>query len=160
TDARLLPQHLADLRKSGLSDEQIRWCGFHSLQAPARIQKALNWKRYNGQLGDCLAFPFLDAEGKLTEYVRLKPDRPRKDKEGKAQGERELIDDLAPIAWQGRLVPLCFDSDAATNPNVRRAEWDLAETLRRHGAIVRIVRLPAGDPGPDGTPAKVGLDDF
>ena len=80
--------------------------------------------------------------------------------EGKAQGERDLIDDLAAIPWQGRPVFLCFDSDAATNPNVRRAEWHLAEALVRHGAVVKIVRLPHGEPGPDGTPIKVGLDDF
>jgi len=228
---RLTPRHLADLRKSGLSDEQIALCGLHSLQAPASIQKALGWKRYNGQLGDCLAIPFRDVEGKLNGYCRLKPDRPRKNKEdgkrikyespkgssnrpylppgtlpmladpsapllitegekksakadqegfgcvglvgvfgwqkkrakgkdGKPQGERELIDGLARIPWKGRPVFLCFDSDSATNPNVRLAEWHLAETLARHGAIVRVVRLPAGDPGPDGTPAKIGLDDF
>jgi P4 family phage/plasmid primase-like protien len=57
-------------------------------------------------------------------------------------------------------VFLCFDSDAATNPNVRRAEWHLAEVLARHGATVKVVRLPAGDPGPDGAPAKVGMDDL
>jgi putative DNA primase/helicase len=83
-----------------------------------------------------------------------------KNKDGKPQGERELIDGLARIPWQGRPVFLCFDSDAATNPNVRRAEWHLAETLARQGAAAKVVRLPAGDPGPDGTPAKIGLDDF
>lgn len=83
-----------------------------------------------------------------------------KDQDGKPQGERQLIDALASIPWQGRPVYICFDSDAATNPGVRRAEVHLAEVLARHGAIVKVVRLPAGDPGPDGTPAKVGLDDF
>jgi P4 family phage/plasmid primase-like protien len=226
-DGLLLPRHLADVRKSGLTDETISRCGYRSLQAPATIQKNLRWKRYNGELGDCLAIPFVDAEGKPTGYVRLKPDRPRqkegkpvkyespmglpnlpyfpprtlaalkdpsqpliitegekkaakadqerfpciglvgvwgwqkkraKGKDGKPTGERELIDSLASIAWQGRLVYVCFDSEM--NPHVRGAEWHLAETLIRHGATVRIVRLPAGDPGPDGTPAKVGLDDF
>ena len=82
------------------------------------------------------------------------------DAEGKPVGERELIDDLAPIVWQGRPVLLCFDSDAATNPHVRRAEWALAEVLARKGAVVKIVRLPQGETGSDGKPAKVGLDDF
>ena len=228
---RLTPRHLADLRASGLSDQQIARCGFRSLQAPASIQAALQWKRYNGELGDCLCIPFINAEGKATGYVRLKPDRPRKGREdakpikyespkgssnrayfppgtvaalhdpsaalvitegekkaakadqggfaciglvgvcgwqkkrakgkdGKPQGERELIDDLAPIVWQGRPVFLCYDSDAATNPNVRNAEWHLAEALARKGAIVKVVRLPQGDPKPDGTAAKIGLDDF
>jgi putative DNA primase/helicase len=236
----LTPRHLADLHASGLSDEQIIRCGFRSLQAPASVQQALRWKRYRGELGNCLAFPYVDTEGKPIDYVRLKPDRPRckakkdgkadedgdgkpikyespirssnrayfppgtlaalkdpsaplvgtegekkaakadqegfpciglvgvwgwikkrkRDKDGNAEGERELIDDLASIPWQGRPVFLCFDSDAATNPNVCRAEFHLAETLARKGAIVKIVRLPQGEPGPDGTPAKVGLDDF
>jgi hypothetical protein len=227
----LLPRHHSDLRRSGLCDEQIRRCGFHSLQSLASVQKALRWARYNGDLGDCLAIPFVDADGRPTGYCRLKPDRPRKskdngkpikyespkgagnlpyfppgtlaalqdvsrslivtegekksakadqegfpcvglvgvcgwqkkrprDKDDRPQGERALIDKLAQIAWQRRLVFLCFDSDAATNPNVRLAEWHLAETLQRHGAIVRVVRLPHGDPGPDGTSAKIGLDDY
>jgi putative DNA primase/helicase len=229
--SRLLPQHLADLRKSGLNDEQIAACGFTSFQAPATVQKALQWKRYNGELGPCLAIPFFDAAGRPTAYSRLKPDRPRaakedgkpikyespkgssnlayfppwtrtvlhdvstplvitegekkaakgdqeriacvglvgvygwqrkraRDKDGKPQGERQLIPGLAEAPWQGRLVYLCFDSDAVANPNVRRAEWHLAEVLARHGAAVKVVRLPAGDPGLDSAPAKVGLDDF
>ena len=84
----------------------------------------------------------------------------KRDKDGNAIGERELIDSLASIAWQGRPVFIAYDSDAATNPSVRKAEWHLAETLARHGAKVKVVRLPPGDPGPDGTPAKVGLDDY
>jgi hypothetical protein len=227
----LLPQHLADLYKSGLSDEQIAQCGFRSLQAPASVQKALRWQSYNGELGDCLAIPFRDADGKALDYCRLKPDRPRtankdgkrvkyespkgasnhpyfppgtlaalkdpaaplvvtegekkaakadqegfaciglvgvygwqqkraKDKDGKPQGDRELIPGLAGIPWQGRPVFLVFDSDAADNPNVRLAEWYLAEVLARHGATVKVGRIPARDPGVEGPPAKVGLDDF
>ena len=83
TLAKLTQRHLTDLRASGLSDQQIARCGFHSLQAPARIQAALRWHRYKGELGDCLAFLFVDAEGKATGYIRLKPDRPRKSKDGK-----------------------------------------------------------------------------
>jgi putative DNA primase/helicase len=228
--ARLLPGHLADLRKSGLSDLQIAACGFYSLQAPATIKKVLRWGRYNGQLGCCLAIPFCDASGRSTGYVRLKPDSPRKgkvdgkpvkyespkglanqayfppatravlsdatipllvtegekksakadqdgfpcvglvgvygwqkkraNKEGEPRGERELIDALASIPWQGRSVCIVYDSDAATNPNVRRAEWHLAECLARHGAKVKVGRLPQGDAGPGGTHSKVGLDDF
>jgi hypothetical protein len=228
---RLLPQHLADLRKSGLSDEQIERCGFHSLQNAVSVQKALRWRHYHGELGDCLAIPFCDADGKGLDYCRLKPDRPRrakkdgkpikyespkgvsnqayfppntlaalqnpsipllitegekksakadqegfaciglvgvygwqkkrsKDKAGKPQGERQLIDALARIPWQGRGVFLTFDSDAAPNPNVPKAEWHLAECLARHGAAVKVLRLPPGDPGPDGAPTKVGLDDY
>src|SRR5262249_58335368 len=199
----LFSQHLADLRKRGLSDATIAACCFRSLEAPASVQEVLCWKRYRGELGPCLCIPFADAEGKPTGYCRLKPDRPRnnkedgkpikyespkgstnraylppgtpaalkdpsaplvitegekkaakadqegfpciglvgvygwqrkrtRDKDGKATGERQLIDSLASVSWQGRPVFLCFDSDAATNPNVRMAEWHFAETLARH----------------------------
>src|SRR5208282_2900444 len=77
----LLPQHLADLRKSGLSDEQIARCRFRSLEAAASIQNVLRWRGHGGDLGPCLAIPFLDATGKFTGYYRLKPDCPRKTEE-------------------------------------------------------------------------------
>jgi P4 family phage/plasmid primase-like protien len=83
-----------------------------------------------------------------------------RDANGMPTGERELINDLAGIPWKGRLVYLTFDSDAATNRMVLRAESCLAEVLARHDATVRIVRLPAGDLGADGMPRKVGLDDY
>jgi putative DNA primase/helicase len=228
---RLTPRHLADLRASGLSDEQIIACGFYSLQAPESIRQRLQWKKYDGSLGDCLCIPFMGLDGKPTGYSRLKPDRPRQQKEdgkpvkyesakgaknraylppatrsvlmdptiplvitegekkaakadqegilcigligvygwqkkrdkeanGKPIGERELIDDLAGIAWKGRTVYIVFDSDAATNPRVRMAEWHLALALVAHGAVVKVIRMPPGEPGQDRKPAKVGLDDF
>jgi P4 family phage/plasmid primase-like protien len=219
----LLPQYVADLRKSGLSDEQITLCGFTSYQTADTVQKVLRWKRYKGELGPCLVIPFNDVEGKPTGFTRLKPDKPRikdgkpvkyespkgstnapyfppwtrtvlhdvavsltivegekkaakgdqehipciglvgvdgwsrrraKDENGQPRGERELIAGLAAVAWKGRLVYICFDSDAVSNRNVRRAEWALAQVLARHGAIVLVVRLPEGEP------AKVGLDDY
>lgn len=55
----------------------------------------------------------------------------------------------------GRVVHICFDSDAATNPNVVAAERRLAERLLARGACVRIVRLKPGASG-----QKMGLDDF
>jgi putative DNA primase/helicase len=229
--ARLTPRHLADLRKSGLSDATIAACGFYSVQSSATVQKILRWKCYRGELGDCLAVPFTNPAGNATDYVRLKPDTPRtskvdrkvvkyespkglsnrayfpagtravlqevsapllltegekkaakadqdgfftiglvgvygfqkrqpKDKDGKPKGERELIPDLAAVAWQGRLVFIVYDSDAVTNPHVRGAEWHLAECLTRHGAKVKIVRLPSSDPEANGAAVKVGLDDF
>jgi putative DNA primase/helicase len=225
----LLPHHLADLRESGLSDDTVRAGQFYSLTDAERIRSALNWERYNGRLGPCLAIPYFDADGRRDGLVRLKPDspltgvskagkpRPRKYEhpkgrpprayvfpavaaavrdplapllvtegekkcaaaaqhgfacvglagvecwskprargpDGKRQGERELIDDLDGIPWQGRVVHLVFDSDAADKPEVAWAEWSLAEALGRRGAVVKAVRLPAGEGG-----AKVGLDDF
>jgi putative DNA primase/helicase len=66
-----------------------------------------------------------------------------------------LLSDLERVEWKARRVFIVFDSDAATNENVRDNESLLADALSRRGATVKVVRLP---PGPDG--AKVGLDDY
>jgi putative DNA primase/helicase len=66
-----------------------------------------------------------------------------------------LSPDLARIAWKDRPVYIAFDSDAAENENVARAERELAAVLTAHGAKVLIVRIP---PAADG--AKQGIDDF
>lgn len=65
------------------------------------------------------------------------------------------IADLDALPWKGREVRIVFDSDAASNPDVLRAERELAAELTRRGARVAIVRLPAGPGG-----VKQGLDDF
>ncbi len=217
---KLLPQHLADLRKSGLSDETIAAAGICSITDAQQIRKILGWDA-GRIIGSCMAIPFRRADGSRTGYVRLRPDKPR-ERNGKkvkyespigrgnhayfavrspdvlrdpsyplliSEGEkkalkakqegfdciglvgvygfqkarpdkskpRELIDDLAPssIVWKGRTVYICYDSDLAEKVEVRWAEWHLAETLMRHGANVRVVRLPSGPNG-----EKVGLDDY
>jgi putative DNA primase/helicase len=228
---RLTDRHLADLRASGLSNEQISACGFRSLRSAADVEQILRWRGYDGKLGECLCIPFADHDGKPSGYARLKPDRARRsnedgrpikyespkgssnrayfppgtraaladplapliitegekksakadqeriaciglvgvygwqkkrqrDADGKPQGNRELIDDLARVAWHGRPVYLCFDSDAEGNANVRRAESHLADALASRGATVRVVRLAPGQPDAEGKPGKVGLDDY
>lgn len=94
-------------------------------------------------------FPFVAIPG-VWNWVA-----PREKKNGKKVGKLALNHDLAAVPWKGRRVYVCFDSDAATNKDVGRAERALADALRCAGADVRIVRLPAE---PDGS--KNGLDDF
>jgi hypothetical protein len=214
----LLPQHRADLVRSGLGEETVERCGFYSEKDPARVYSLLNWDgRYEGSLGACLVIPYFDAGGADTGYVRLKPDGPRlagadrkpvkyeapkgecprayfppggataqalgdreeavivtegEKKAAKADEEgfacigisgvwswckkgRQLLDDLAALAWEGRRVYAVFDSDAAENENVRLAARELAAALGARGAVVKVVFLPAA---PDG--GKVGLDDY
>lgn len=67
----------------------------------------------------------------------------------------ELLPALLEIEWSGRPVVILFDSDAAHNPNVVRAQRSLARALLNRGARPAIAALP---PGPGG--AKQGLDDF
>jgi hypothetical protein len=66
-----------------------------------------------------------------------------------------LLRDLEAIDWHGRVVLICFDSDATENDNVAMAEQRFAEELIRRGAVVRIIRLT---PSSDGK--KRGADDF
>ena len=81
----LLPQHLADLRRSGLTDDQVRRCGFYSESDPAAVAKLLG--RADQMLANaiipCLCLPFFAADGRPLKYVRCKPDRPRTDPKGK-----------------------------------------------------------------------------
>jgi putative DNA primase/helicase len=67
---------------------------------------------------------------------------------------------VATLALRGREVHIVFDSDAARNPDIQRAEQWLYKRLREAGANVRVVRLPEA-PVVDGkTPRKVGVDDY
>jgi hypothetical protein len=66
-----------------------------------------------------------------------------------------LIDDLAQINWDGRIVYICYDSDRLSNSDVLSAESALAEELLRRGAHVYVVKLPTLELG-----QKTGADDF
>ena len=84
---RLAPNHLADLRKSGLSDEQVAACGFHTLRQSKDVASVLRWKSAS-KLGPCLLLPYRRHDGALipaNEFARIKPDAPRagKPKAGK-----------------------------------------------------------------------------
>jgi hypothetical protein len=66
-----------------------------------------------------------------------------------------LLPELEAIGWSGKSLTICFDSDAATNPQVQAAEARLAEEFLRRGATVKLARLPATRDG-----GKVGMDDY
>ncbi len=80
----VLPHHLADLRKSGLSDTTIATCGFSSITSELEARAILRWQGSTSQLLPALCIPFLDRHGERTGFARLKPDYPRtKSKNGK-----------------------------------------------------------------------------
>ena len=66
-----------------------------------------------------------------------------------------LLPPMEGIEWQRRRVCVLFDSDTVRNPNVLRAQRQLAEVLAAKGAQVSLLALP---PALDGS--KVGLDDY
>ena len=69
----LLPHHVTDLRKSGLSDETIAAAGIYSETDHLKLATLLNWKKYDRQHGAALVFPFRDELG-IVVLNRVKPD--------------------------------------------------------------------------------------
>jgi hypothetical protein len=69
-------------------------------------------------------------------------------------GDEPFLRDLDAIVWDGRVVYVCYDSDATTKPQVSVSSQKLADELAKRGAQVFDAGLPS-----IGT-AKVGLDDF
>lgn len=66
-----------------------------------------------------------------------------------------LLPQLTEVKWKDRKVVIVFDSDAATNPDVVRAQRQLSRVLLELGAMPVIAAL---SPSKDGK--KQGLDDF
>jgi hypothetical protein len=89
----LLPQHRADLQRSGLDPDALLAAGLvYSVTDGVEVARLLNWKGGGERLGPCLAFRYVGPDGgALTwkagkdktprAYIRLKPDRPRPRKE-------------------------------------------------------------------------------
>lgn len=66
-----------------------------------------------------------------------------------------LLPELAAINWDQRPVVICFDSDAAKNPNVSGQLGSLVTELASRGARPSVAELPEVEEG-----KKCGLDDF
>lgn len=66
-----------------------------------------------------------------------------------------FLKELSRVDWVGRIAYVAFDSDVATNEDVRAALRALGDELTERGAFPRLVALP--DVGGAG---KTGLDDF
>src|SRR5262245_10705509 len=66
-----------------------------------------------------------------------------------------ILADWNHVTLKGRTVNVCFDSDATTTPEVRKALDQLVAFLKSKGAFVNVVYLPKGENG-----EKVGLDDY
>ncbi|QEL19167.1 DUF3854 domain-containing protein [Limnoglobus roseus] len=96
TPLGLTPEHLADLRRSGLTDATIRENGIRSEHDAVRVREILGGNLSASaarRLGPCLVIPFFDPTGAAVTYrtptgttrafVRLKPSQPRKAANGK-----------------------------------------------------------------------------
>lgn len=79
----LSDNHRQELIDSGLTDEFIERCGFYTETRPGQLSAILQ-KRYAKSRGGALVFPFRDTEGNVNGYKRVKPEFPRKDRNGRA----------------------------------------------------------------------------
>lgn len=109
----LAANHLVDLHKSGLSDEQIAACGFRTLRQPSEVANVLKWKSAT-KLGPCLLLPYLRPDGSLipvNEFARIKPDTPRTSKP-KDDKPGKPIKYESPIGSKSRLYfpPVTYES--------------------------------------------------
>ena len=82
------------------------------------------------------------------------------DEKGKRCNVKGVIPDIERITWKDRQVLIVFDSDVATNENVKKARTGLANVLQERGAVVSVVDLPevAGVNGVDDLLAVKGTD--
>lgn len=104
TEKSLLPQHLADLRRSGLTDETIRQAGIYSEVDQREVFKLLRWEPEH-DFGPCLVFPSRHIDGQYNGFVSVKPDRPRK---GKGKYEHPLKTEREP--YFGPLASNAFET--------------------------------------------------
>lgn len=112
-DASKLPltdRHLAELRKSGLSDETIRAAGLRSvLEAEAKGMVGFD-------VGPALSFPYPGADSDGRPFVRLKPDTPFQGANGK--GAKYVSPGKARNLAGNRLyVPATFERAALKDSN-------------------------------------------
>src|SRR5438309_1680371 len=78
----LLPHHLAGLRARGLSDATITAAGLRSETSKDKLAALLGWKRAGRTIAPAIVIPFTAADGS-NGYHRIRPDVPRRDRNGK-----------------------------------------------------------------------------
>lgn len=77
----ILPEHLADLRGSGLDGETIEANAVRSEADPKVLVRMMRWGRWS--LGAALVFPYFRMGESAPVFHRCKPDRPRLGSNGK-----------------------------------------------------------------------------
>lgn len=143
------PQRQGFVKRKAMRYTQPAKSGIHAYFAPT-----LDWRR----LADDTAEPIIITEGEKKTLAGIKAGFPVIGLGGVfnfADTSGALLPELDDFKWDHRDVYVCFDSDAALNPNILAAEARLVDELqRKRGARCYLVRLPQ-----DGD-AKVGLDDY
>jgi hypothetical protein len=90
----LLPAHVQQLARSGIEETTARAAGLYSETDPGEIARLLGWGGPAVGLGPCLVFPYFEADGTTpmtfrradgseAPFVRLRPETPRLDADGR-----------------------------------------------------------------------------
>jgi len=114
----------------------------------------IDWKEYlAGKL------PIIFTEGEKKSAAATKNDLPTIGLGGvwcfmSTRAQAPLLPIFDEINLKDRMVYICYDSDAATNPDIVVAEYTFAKRLTERGAVVMIARIPSVKG------AKVGIDDY
>lgn len=116
----------------------------------------VNWQEYSQQADK----PLCITEGELKAACATKNGLPTIGLGGvwcfKANNAGlHLLPQFTKFAWKERMVYVIYDSDAASNEQVIKAENALCRELCTLGAMPCVVRLPSLEPG-----QKTGLDDY
>ena len=108
----LLPHHIQDLEKSGLTEKTVEAAGLFSETDYGKLAGILNRKRYGRKNGPALVIPYRD-EGGTTVLCRVRPDNPPEN------GNGHIAKYLGPTGVPNRVYfpPGVYDllaADAAT----------------------------------------------
>lgn len=94
----LSPNHLEDLRSSGLTDETITAAKLRSEGKSSGVSKILGWGWKNGA---ALVFPFFDYDSRKLVLARVKPDKPRLRGKKRKPVKYEQPPDTGPVPYFG-----------------------------------------------------------
>ncbi len=151
-------RYLEDPRRgfAKLSGKALRYVQPPETLPELYIPPLMNWGTYLADSGNRLVF----TEGELKAAAATAAGIPTLALGGvwafrSAKSHVSILSIFEHLNLKDREVIICFDSDAAINPDVRRAEVYFAKELGTLGAVVSVARLP---PHSDGT--KLGLDDY
>lgn len=148
---RLLDQPVGDLGQVS----PLRYLQPSSSPVAAYFPRLLDW----GAVLEDPARPLIITEGELKAACATKYGFPTIGLGGvsswrSAKRGWGFLPELERVEWTQRHVWVCYDSDAASNPQVAWEAALLTKALTHRGALPYLVSLPAlGD-------AKTGLDDF
>lgn len=81
-ESTLLPNHLANLRSSGISDAVAKSRGYHSVTTPAQLHSA-GFSQVQQSLVPALLIPVWNVHGKVV-FHHIRPDSPRINAKGKS----------------------------------------------------------------------------